>query len=516
MLTAGDHSGARRQLAALRVAQGLAALPALRAWIAWSEGLIQLRSGNFAEANQSFGEAAEIFGALGDSARRASVRALSAECLSDLGQSEEAWRARFEVLAWLGRRPSGSLHNLLLDAAIAAREEGKPYAALTFQTVDLAVARSLASSTRTVEALVWRSKAWTAVGRNREALADLDEALTRVGVLPDPPLRRRLAADIQEARGGMLVQSDPGVAEVALTEAVQLYHDTDYAWKLPSTLHERSRARLAEGDRSGAEGDLETALREFERRDRGLPPEIFRYSHFERAQAIFDDMIQLQVDRGRPDLGLVYSERARRAQLLAGRAAANDEPEAGKDDGPEAAMRSAFRAVPQGTVVVEYAVLGDRLLTWVVSAAGMQFTERPGAGLAARVDAFWSALASSRGDAAEIATSAESLYSTLVAPWIDRLPRGTRLVFAPDRFLYRLAFPALRDPAPAAGFAKTTSSRRRPGCGSLPAWALCQESSEAPPHAPDRRPAVRRDRSRSPTRIARCRRGGARDRRSRS
>ena len=46
-------------------------------------------------------------------------------------------------------------------------KEGKPYAALTFQTVDLAVARSLASSTRTVEALVWRSKAWTAVPSDR-------------------------------------------------------------------------------------------------------------------------------------------------------------------------------------------------------------------------------------------------------------------------------------------------------------------------------------------------------------
>ena len=81
-----------------------------------------------------------------------------------------------------------------------------------------------------------------------------------------------------------------------------------HAWKPPRPV--RPRARLAEGDRSGAEGDLETALREFEPLDRGLPPVFSRDSHFERAQAIFDDMIQLQVDRGRPDLGLVYVLRA--------------------------------------------------------------------------------------------------------------------------------------------------------------------------------------------------------------
>ena len=443
-IAAADHASARTMLRELRAEPTLAALPALEAQVAWSEGLIELRTGGFAESRQRFDAAAKIYRGMGDPVQAGAARALAGESLYALGLGAEAWQARVEALTALGRRPSGTLHNLLIDAALAAREEGFPRAALTLQTAGLESARTLESISRVVEALLWRSKVLVALGREPEALADLEAALAGAGGLPDRAMRRRLSADVQEARGALLLAREPAAAVAALSDAVAVYRDTAYAWKLPATLLLRAEAWRLLGESARAEADLGAAIDEFERRDLAMPPELLRLSHFERAQEIFDQMIRLQLDRGRPDLALGYSERARRA-AWAGAAGKGSEV-GGEGRAADPAPAVAVAAVPGGVAVIEYAVVGDRLLTWVVHDGRIGFFERPLGGLAARVEGFARVLSAPAAGAMEVEVAAEALHRELVAPWIGGVPAGTHLVFAPDRFLHAVAFGALRDP----------------------------------------------------------------------
>ena len=442
-IAAADYESARRELGTLRAEPGVDALPALAAELAWSEGLIELRTGGFAESRRRFDDAAGIYRGMGEAFQAGAARALAAESLYALGLGGDAWQARVEALAVLGRRPSGALHNLLVDAALAAREEGSLHAALSLQTAGVEAARALGSISRVIEALLWRSKALAALGREPEALADLGEALAGAAGIPDPGIRRRLVADVQEARGALLLARAPELAETALSEAVAVYRETDYAWKLPSTLRLRAEAWRRLGRPARAEQDLDAAIREFERRDQAMPPELFRLSHFERAQETFDRMIRLQLDRGRRDLALGYAERARRAAWPAA-AERSSRGDGGRTGEPAAA--AAAVAVPEGVAVVEYAVVGDRLLTWVVHRGRIRFFDRPLGDLAARVDAFARALGTRGTRAGEIESAAEVLHDRLIGPRAEGIPRRTHLIFVPDRFLHLVAFGALRDP----------------------------------------------------------------------
>lgn len=446
--TAGDHGRVRRELAALRDSADLDDLPGLRARLAWTEGLMQIRTGAFADSRRSFQAAARLYERMGDPFRRAGAEALAAETLHALGLSEPAWESRHRALGTLGRHPSGSLHNLLFEAAIAARQEGLLHAGLELQTAGLETARSLGSASRTVEALLGRSRIEGEMGRSRDALADLDQALELAAGLPDPAVRERLTADVHEARGALLLESDPAAAVAALSAALPLYRETGFSWKLPGVLLHRARALRSLDREAEAEADLAAALSEFRRRDRTLPPEVFRHSHHERAQEIFEEMIRLQLERGRSDRALLYAEAARRLRERGGRGTggtSHDEPAGGAPTEPEEALRQRMASVPAGTAVVELAVVGDQLLTWVVHGGEIRFLQRPEGNLEERVAEYAGAVARPGTPRSELEALAGRLHADLVVPWIRDLPPGTRLVFVPDRYLHRLPWAALRD-----------------------------------------------------------------------
>src|SRR5262249_4146850 len=148
-----------------------------------------------------------------------------------------------------------------------------------------------------------------------------------------------------------------------------------------------------------------------------------------------------QLARGRTDLALVVAERAR---LVAWPVTM---PHGGAGaDAQGAAVSAAQRRLPRDVAVVELAVLDNRLLTWVIQRDRTHFFNRPLGRLQVQVEAFWRALAGAGAAGAALAAMAEELYRELVAPWGAAVPVGGRLVFVPDRFLYRLPFAALRDP----------------------------------------------------------------------
>ncbi|MEM7482968.1 MAG: CHAT domain-containing protein [Acidobacteriota bacterium] len=457
--TAGDPAGARVLLERLSEEATAHDYPALTASRRWTQGLIEARGGAFADARASFATAAEIYARLGDLDRSAGARALAAESLFALGLSDEAWRSRREALFVLGTGASLSLHNLLLDASLAASEEGFALAGLTLREVDLRVAESLQRPTTSVESRIWFGRMLGDLGRTQQAADELETGLGEARRLADPGLRARLVADAQEARGALKVHSEPAAAVAALGEALSYYQASDYRWKVPTTLFSRVLAWRRLGEDGRARADLAAVAAEFERRDVELPPAVFRFSHFERAQAGFDEWIRLEAEGGRMEAALAVTERARRVQLFTG----NRSSMAAPPEGSPGALDRAIASLPEGTALIEYAVTGDSLLTWVIHQGVVRGEMRSLGDLPRRIERFALEISYAGAGGEGFEVLAGSLYRDLVAPWIESLPKETRLVFAPDRILHRVPFAALRNPATGRWLAEDRGIASTPG-----------------------------------------------------
>jgi CHAT domain-containing protein len=104
--------------------------------------------------------------------------------------------------------------------------------------------------------------------------------------------------------------------------------------------------------------------------------------------------------------------------------------------------------LPRGVALVEYAVLPDRLLAWVVTRDDLDMVETPVAGpdLARAVRALRTAVERNAGER-EVRLASAPLFDLLLRPLLPHLPDGAPLVVVPDRFLVHVPFPALFDSA---------------------------------------------------------------------
>ena len=103
-------------------------------------------------------------------------------------------------------------------------------------------------------------------------------------------------------------------------------------------------------------------------------------------------------------------------------------------------VRDLSRRLPDRTVLVVYAVVEDRLVTWLVRRSGLELSP---------LQPDWSKV----DDQARLLTRSPSkakllasLHADLVTPWKQRLRAGDRIFFVPTRTLYGIPFAALIDP----------------------------------------------------------------------
>ena len=375
------------------------------------------------------------------------VRILLGETYTALGETEEAWRQRLAGLAVVSR--SGDprrAHGALYEAAEALLQEEDPGAALAFTRELQANARAWKNPTALAEAALQKGRALDLLGRTGEALASFRDAAGQASRIAPGALRDRITATLALAEGDRLAGSDPRQAVQVLSMALSTRLDNGYLYQLTRLLTTRARAHLALGDAGRAESDLLAAIEEHERIRGGVRDEQLRRSCFEQAQSAFDEMIRLQVDRHHdPESALEYAERSRSRVLLDLVIGGADGPTA--SGLPRAASARAIRnGLPPGVTLVEYAVLPDRLLAWIVSHGTLDLVriDLPEKELAREVGSFRDLL-ERRETEARIRTAAAPLYDALIRPLRSRLPAGTLLVFVPDRSLARVPFAALFD-----------------------------------------------------------------------
>ncbi|HEX8723028.1 MAG TPA: CHAT domain-containing tetratricopeptide repeat protein [Pyrinomonadaceae bacterium] len=302
---------------------------------------------------------------------------------------------------------------------------------------------------------------YAALKQYAEASESASRAYAVAAGVPDDASARGIMANASLQLGDILRQSgDCARALAAYDRSLGLYAELKDEY-FPYTAHKGKLLCLAAGPDDGALGDeLKTVLALSEDYRKKITAETQRVSFFDREQDVYDLAIGYEAERVRdPSRAFEYSEESRARSL-------NDAVESGaqvlkKEYGPDvstpkAALPLSLAEVrgrmPEGAQILQYAVLEDRLLVWVVTRSGLR-QEEVGVGRAALTEKVRAYLAAVRrppagdgdGDGGAARLS-EELYRTLIAPAERYLDRSKYLCVVPDKVLHYVPFPALLSP----------------------------------------------------------------------
>ncbi|MGZ5442210.1 MAG: CHAT domain-containing protein [Thermoanaerobaculia bacterium] len=424
------------------------------------------------EALTQYEAALARFVALGDAESVASLRSSTLGLYRILGQTDLASRAAFLGRNYAIHLPDPQRRNRFLgEAALFALELGYGAVARSYQNAIVrALENELNSATRPDLARRLRYNLAIALRGRAGILARLDrfelasEDLQRAIHYGPPreiqdPTSRALQARIEEVRAIALRPRDPEGAVRAFTAAIELAGQDEYSTFRANLFAQRAGALRDLGRDADAEQDLREALRVvreeeagmLEMRQRGKAEEIWA-SYFSRFDDTYQVLIRHLVDDDRPEEAFASAEQARAYEpmnlLLRFGVVARDF----RDQlGPEQTLSlpRIQQHLPDGTFLIEYAVLDDRTYAWIIGSNTFILRE-----LTARESDVvrWSEeLQDSvhRRDTVLFETTLSAAHDGLVAQVLAEIRRRSsgplRLVIIPDGAMHGLPFAALRN-----------------------------------------------------------------------
>lgn len=414
----------------------------LAGWCQWGLGWIEARQGRKAEVLAPLQAAEAAYEKLGDAENAAAIWSYLGQTFATLGQDGSAWRYGYRALAKLSDRPdSERRYTLLRDAAILVAEIGLPHGGLVFQEEGLLAAKAVQKPVWLAESYSNRGQILIALGREQEARRDFRLAFryARQAAIDSP--KKKLLADLSLAWGETLRRLSSAAALKPLTEAIEAYREIKAVSSLTYAALSRSRLHLALGRDTEAEEDLRMAIGFLEDPGSELSDPDLQISLSDSLQTVYDEWIELLWTRRKsPEEALYAVERARvfaQGGLWVPSGVASG----------EGALLPAEGRLPGNGLVVEYALLENRLLIWCLSRDGVVWFEREVGQkeVEKRVGAFLRAI---RRHAApeEISRLSSGLYELLVPEPVARLRGGETLYLVPDKILHKVPFAALLDP----------------------------------------------------------------------
>ena len=249
--------------------------------------------------------------------------------------------------------------------------------------------------------------------------------------------RNWIAADLAVTHA--LTATAPDQVITSVSRALATFRSRGSKPRLPGLLLQRSLAHRATGDQAAAELDLHEGIALLEQQPRlGYFDELW-LTRLDGAQALYDQMMAIELGRGRGDQAFLWSERARRRALAAF---------GGITRAPEPVTLSRVgRELDAATTLLSYALIADEVLLWQVDSRGARLVKLPAS---AREISKWVGMLDADLAAgewtSESANVARKLHRALIAP--AALARGTsRLIIVPDKSLATLPFSALIDGA---------------------------------------------------------------------
>jgi CHAT domain-containing protein len=438
----GDYETTVRELTELLQRPTTERYPTLSARAHWILGYAHHVQGRPAHAFAQFNAALQEYVTVRETGNAAFMSMLVSESLEFLGRVDEAWRYRHDAL----KRPSRRRRVILYSVSEMLGNEGLLAPALYFQNAAVEIAQSSKDDVALAEGYWRRSSILSRLGRTKEAAHDLQLATEHAAKIADEAVRNRIESNVALAEAEHRFKTAPREAVAFLTKALEAFSKGNYDYFTVELLAARARAHLSLGETAAAEADLESAIGAVERQRGSIGQDAMKVSYLDKVEALFEDMVLLQLQRDEIARALDYVERSRSRWLL-------DHLDAPDGQGTaRAAARplgvdSVRERLPRDTRLVVYKVLQGRLLTWIVSRDGLQLFSQAvdEAVLESTVSRFRARL-EERADDATLRAECRALYDLLMAPLEAIAAVGEPVVVLPDKFLHFVPFGALCTP----------------------------------------------------------------------
>jgi CHAT domain-containing protein len=411
--------------------------------IDWMTGLMRLEEADPTSGLGHLRHALEIFQRTGEKSYEGAVASIIANTFAYLGDLDEAWSYHFLAVASTTR--SGDASRISAAYGSLARslmKKGEPRAALYVQNE--AVKLNIQDNpVRSSEAFWWRSMILRELGKPELALRDLEQARLRCETIPEEATRNRNMAGLLVTEGSIRAVLDPQSAVEMLTRALDLYRESKYTYLVVDIYLERARALLRLKQAEAAEADFLAAIEEYERQRGRVEGARKRISFFSRADDVFSEMVAFQVDRGNWEKAFEFSERSRARESLDSSKCSGSAPCAARP----LSLEEVLDQLPSRTTLVQFHVLGDRLLIWSLREGKSSLSQRKigRSELAALIDRFVTSL-QRPGHAEDEEDASKRLYQLLIEPISLDFSESDQLVLVPDGLLDRVPFNALREP----------------------------------------------------------------------
>ncbi|MDQ3818242.1 MAG: CHAT domain-containing protein [Acidobacteriota bacterium] len=243
-------------------------------------------------------------------------------------------------------------------------------------------------------------------------------------------------------------------AAASYEQVIQTYGGADY----PAFNYAAHKGKLlsciAQGGCASVEQEIETTLDLFENYRSKISEEENKLSFFDAEQNVYDVAIDYEYStKHKADMAFELSERSRARSLLDLTRKETDVVES-HDEHKRSARQVARPAglaeiqtrMPEEAQIVQYSVLENRTLIWVVSKSQTLSFEQPigSKELRDRVSNYLQLISDTpANNEEEVGRAAEDLYDLLIKPLEPFLDRGKQLCIVPDKVLSYLPFAAL-------------------------------------------------------------------------
>src|SRR5215471_1971789 len=240
-----------------------------------------------------------------------------AESNRRVGNSRQVWREQLVSLSLIDQvRDLPRRHTILSSCARICQDTGLVRTALWIEGAALEAASREPEPTLVVDVLTWRSLTRHELGFDDGAAQDLDDARRWIGRVRDSAIAATMNAVVDAVEGQILARRHPEQATNSLERAIT-YFESSAPALIPSLRLDLSRAQLGRGLDAAAEAELTSAIEMVESQRASQKGGKFPAQFFDTTAPLFDEMVDLQLDkRHDPQRALAFVERGRARQLL--------------------------------------------------------------------------------------------------------------------------------------------------------------------------------------------------------
>jgi CHAT domain-containing protein len=239
--------------------------------------------------------------------------------------------------------------------------------------------------------------------------------------------------------------------------SLQLYQQLDFDFHTYVAHKGRLRCYLASANNQAVHDELPTLLNLSEEYRKKIKEEDQRLSFFDAEQEVYDIAIDYESSVEKNYVkALEYSEQSRARTLLdllerggRVRSTARAQPVSSSAVAEWLTAAQIQEKMPEATQIVEYAVLDDKLVAWVITRTNVWHAEVAisSKALYDRVNAFLATLTRRPAASNYDGRDGAALFDVLIKPIEPHLDRSKTLVIIPDKILNYVPYAALASPA---------------------------------------------------------------------